>query len=125
MPEGYRRVGGPGQGSRPGKPRAAEVRVRSHGQLRYYVRYCLQLFEKGHAEVELVARGRASNKLVAVVEIVKQQVAGLSQETRSGTQEMTDRYEPVRPGLPPVQEVRSVSTLAVTLRRAGGAAPGA
>jgi len=95
-----------------------EVRVTVSNHIRTFVKHVLKLFaEDGHQTVVLKATGRAINKTVAIVEVLKRRVAGLHQITELASVEMTDLWEPTQEGLEPLEVVRHVSVVSVTLSK--------
>ncbi|KAF5955911.1 hypothetical protein HYC85_008767 [Camellia sinensis] len=92
------------------KPRAEtpidenEIRITSQGRMRSYISYAMSLLqEKGSTEVVFKAMGRAINKTVTIVELIKRRIVGLHQITSIGSTDITDTWEPLEEGLLPYQ----------------------
>ncbi|GKD39874.1 ribonuclease P protein subunit p25-like protein [Tanacetum coccineum] len=51
--------------------------------------------EKGSSEIVLRAMGRAINKTVTIVELIKRRIVGLHQITSIGSTDITDTWEPL------------------------------
>ncbi|CAH9085267.1 unnamed protein product [Cuscuta europaea] len=95
-----------------------EIRITAQGRLRNYITYANNLLqEKGAKEIALKAMGRAINKTVIVAELIKRRVAGLHQNTTIGSVDITDTWEPLEEGLVPLETVRHVSVITVTLSK--------
>ncbi|KAJ0462881.1 putative DNA/RNA-binding protein Alba [Helianthus annuus] len=104
------------------KPRAEqpidenEIRITSQGRMRNYITYAITLLqEKGSSEIVFKAMGRAINKTVTIVELIKRRVVGLHQITTIGSTDITDTWEPLEEGLLPIETTRHVSMITVTL----------
>ncbi|KAJ4716986.1 ribonuclease P protein subunit p25-like protein [Melia azedarach] len=81
-----------------------ELRITAQGRLRNYISYAISLFqEKGASEIVLKATGRAINKTVMIAELLKRRIAGLHQNTSTGSIDITDLWEPLEEGLLPYQ----------------------
>ncbi|MED6225794.1 hypothetical protein PIB30_097120 [Stylosanthes scabra] len=72
-------------------------------------RFCTKFFaqiilfdysqEKGSNEIVFKAMGRAINKTVTIVELIKRRIVGLHQNTQIGSTDITDTWEPLEEGL--------------------------
>ncbi|TQD97890.1 hypothetical protein C1H46_016415, partial [Malus baccata] len=68
--------------------------------LRFSLSVCVTSFqEKGSDEIVFKAMGRAINKTVTIVELIKRRIVGLHQNTTIGSTDITDIYEPLEEGL--------------------------
>ncbi|CAA6666712.1 unnamed protein product [Spirodela intermedia] len=95
-----------------------EIRVTTQGRMRNYISYAINLFqEKGTNEIVLKAMGRAINKSVMIVELIKRRIAGLHQITVIGSTDITDTWEPLEEGLLPIETTRHVSLITITLTK--------
>ena len=65
--------------------------------------------------IEFKATGKAINKLVSVVEVVKRRIPHLHQVTETGTLKNVEYYEPLEEGLKPVVNEKSISFIRVIL----------
>ncbi|EFJ21285.1 hypothetical protein SELMODRAFT_443692 [Selaginella moellendorffii] len=93
-----------------------EIRITTQGKMRNYITYAISLIQdKGSEEIVLKAMGRAINKTVAIVEIVKRRIAGLHQITTIGSTDITDSWKPLEEGLVPLETTRHVSLISITL----------
>ncbi|KAL5672607.1 hypothetical protein ACJX0J_016913, partial [Zea mays] len=82
--------------------------------------WCLDawsLTDKGSDEVVFKAMGRAINKTVMVVELIKRRIVGLHQNTTTGSTDITDMWEPLEEGLLPLETTRHVSMITITLSK--------
>ncbi|KAK0577446.1 hypothetical protein LWI29_033062 [Acer saccharum] len=59
--------------------------------------------------------GRAINKTVTIVELIKRRIVGLHQNTAIGSTDITDTWEPLEEGLLPLETTRHVSMITITL----------
>ncbi|KAF9622200.1 hypothetical protein IFM89_030058 [Coptis chinensis] len=82
------------------KPRAKtpinenEIRITIQGRMRNYITYAsILLQDKGSNEIVLKAMGRAINKNVMIVELIKRRIAGLHHNTSIGSIDITDMWE--------------------------------
>ncbi|KAJ0492903.1 putative DNA/RNA-binding protein Alba [Helianthus annuus] len=107
------------------KPRAEqpidenEIRITSQGRMRSYITYAMTLLqEKGSSEIVFKAMGRAINKTVTIVELIKRRIVGLHQITSIGSTDITDTWEPLEEGLLPLETTRHVSMITITLSKA-------
>jgi DNA-binding protein Alba len=73
--------------------------------------------ENGHDEIVIKAMGRAINKTVMVVELIKRRIGGLHQITSTESIDITDTWEPLEEGLLPLETTRHVSMIAITLSK--------
>ncbi|XP_044509875.1 uncharacterized protein LOC123228536 isoform X2 [Mangifera indica] len=95
-----------------------EIRITSQGRMRSYITYALSLLqEKGSNEVVFKAMGRAINKTVTIVELIKRRIVGLHQNTAIGSTDITDIWEPLEEGLLPLETTRHVSMITITLSK--------
>ncbi|KAK7280777.1 hypothetical protein RJT34_25844 [Clitoria ternatea] len=106
------------------KPRAEtpidenEIRITSQGRMRNYITYAMTLLqEKGSNEIVFKAMGRAINKTVTIVELIKRRIVGLHQNTAIGSTDITDTWEPLEEGLLPLETTRHVSMITITLSK--------
>ncbi|KAI9109088.1 hypothetical protein K1719_019711 [Acacia pycnantha] len=106
------------------KPRAEtpidenEIRITSQGRMRNYITYAMSLIqEKGSNEIVFKAMGRAINKTVTIVELIKRRIVGLHQNTAIGSTDITDTWEPLEEGLLPLETTRHVSMITITLSK--------
>ncbi|GFY95804.1 alba DNA/RNA-binding protein [Actinidia rufa] len=106
------------------KPRAEtpidenEIRITSQGRMRNYITYAMTLLqEKGAAEIVFKAMGRAINKTVTIVELIKRRIAGLHQVTSIQSTDIKDTWEPLEEGLLPLETTRHVSMITITLSK--------
>ncbi|KAI3725507.1 hypothetical protein L1987_65297 [Smallanthus sonchifolius] len=106
------------------KPRAEqpidenEIRITSQGRTRNYITYAMSLLQdKGSSEIVFKAMGRAINKTVTIVELIKRRIVGLHQITSIGSTDITDTWEPLEEGLLPLETTRHVSMIIVTLSK--------
>ncbi|XP_044480246.1 ribonuclease P protein subunit p25-like protein [Mangifera indica] len=95
-----------------------EIRITSQGRMRSYITYAMSLLqEKGSNEVVFKAMGRAINKTVTIVELIKRRIVGLHQNTAIGSTDITDLWEPLEEGLLPLETTRHVSMITITLSK--------
>uniref|UniRef100_A0A804MJX2 DNA/RNA-binding protein Alba-like domain-containing protein n=1 Tax=Zea mays TaxID=4577 RepID=A0A804MJX2_MAIZE len=95
-----------------------EIRITTQGRMRNYISYGMSLLEEnGHDEISIKAMGRAINKTVMVVELIKRRVGGLHQNTATESVDITDTWEPLEEGLLPLETTRHVSMITVTLSK--------
>ncbi|RLM69709.1 uncharacterized protein C2845_PM17G03040 [Panicum miliaceum] len=95
-----------------------EIRITTQGRMRNYISYGMSLLEEnGHDEISIKAMGRAINKTVMVVELIKRRVGGLHQNTVTESVDITDTWEPLEEGLLPLETTRHVSMITVTLSK--------
>ncbi|CAM8939945.1 unnamed protein product [Rhodiola kirilowii] len=106
------------------KPRAEseiaenEIRITSQGRMRSYITYAMTLLqEKGCDDIVFKAIGRAINKTVTIVELIKRRITGLHQNTSVGSTDITDTWEPLEEGLLPLETTRHVSLITITLSK--------
>ncbi|KAG0458739.1 hypothetical protein HPP92_021867 [Vanilla planifolia] len=85
-----------------------EVRITTQGRMRSYITYAMSLLQ---------AMGRAINKTVIIVELIKRRIVGLHQITTIGSIDITDTWEPLEEGLLPLETTRHVSMVAITLSK--------
>ncbi|KAL5995713.1 hypothetical protein ACLOJK_025781 [Asimina triloba] len=77
----------------------------------------LMVREKGSDEIVFKAMGRAINKTVMIVELIKRRIVGLHQNTSIGSTDITDTWEPLEEGLLPLETTRHVSMVTITLSK--------
>ncbi|TYH31817.1 hypothetical protein ES288_A01G202300v1 [Gossypium darwinii] len=95
-----------------------ELRITAQGRMRNYISYAMTLLqEKGANEIVLKATGRAINKTVMIAELIKRRIAGLHQNTSTGSIDITDTWEPLEEGLLPLETTRHVSIIMITLSK--------
>ncbi|XP_038973574.1 ribonuclease P protein subunit p25-like protein isoform X1 [Phoenix dactylifera] len=95
-----------------------EIRITTQGRMRSYITYATNLLqEKGLNEIVFKAMGRAINKTVMIVELIKRRIIGLHQNTAIGSTDITDTWEPLEEGLLPLETTRHVSLVAITLSK--------
>lgn len=95
-----------------------EIRITTQGRMRNYITYATGLLQdKGSDEVVFKAMGRAINKTVMVVELIKRRIVGLHQNTTTGSTDITDMWEPLEEGLLPLETTRHVSMITITLSK--------
>ncbi|TVU26704.1 hypothetical protein EJB05_29260, partial [Eragrostis curvula] len=95
-----------------------EIRITTQGRMRNYISYGMSLLEEnGHDDISIKAMGRAINKTVMVVELIKRRVAGLHQNTSTESVDITDTWEPLEEGLLPLETTRHVSMITITLSK--------
>ncbi|GAB4832965.1 hypothetical protein Ancab_006986 [Ancistrocladus abbreviatus] len=95
-----------------------EIRITSQGRMRSYITYAMTLLqEKGTNEIVFKAMGRAINKTVTIVELIKRRIAGLHQITSIGSTDITDTWEPLEEGLLPLETTRHVSMITINLSK--------
>ncbi|XP_022773847.1 keratin, type II cytoskeletal 1-like isoform X2 [Durio zibethinus] len=95
-----------------------EIRITTQGRMRNYISYATTLLqEKGSSEIVLKAMGRAINKTVMIVELIKRRIADLHQNTSIGSTDITDMWEPLEEGLLPLETTRHVSMITITLSK--------
>ncbi|KAJ8477503.1 hypothetical protein OPV22_021230 [Ensete ventricosum] len=106
------------------KPRAEtpinenEIRITTQGRIRNYITYATSLLqEKGSNEIVLKAMGRAINKAIVIVELIKRRIGGLHQIIAIGSTDITDTWEPLEEGLLPLETTRHVSVISITLSK--------
>jgi DNA-binding protein Alba len=97
---------------------ANEIRITSQGRARNYITYAMTLLQdKGSTEVVFKAMGRAINKTVTIVELIKRRIPDLHQNTSIGSTDITDTWEPTEEGLLPLETTRHVSMITITLSK--------
>ncbi|KAI0493981.1 hypothetical protein KFK09_024111 [Dendrobium nobile] len=95
-----------------------EIRITSMGRMRGYITYATNLLlGKDSNKIVIKAMGRAINKTVLIVELIKRRVAGLHQDTKIGSTFITDSWVPLEEGLLPLETTRLVSVIAITLSK--------
>ncbi|XP_047325842.1 ribonuclease P protein subunit p25-like protein [Impatiens glandulifera] len=112
----YRRVEKPKVDTPP--IQANEIRITSQGRMRNYITYAMTLLQdKGSNEIVFKAMGRAINKTVTIVELIKRRIVGLHQVTSICSTDITDNWEPIEEGLDPVETTRHVSMITIILSK--------
>ncbi|KAI4339952.1 hypothetical protein MLD38_024834 [Melastoma candidum] len=97
---------------------ANEIRITSLGRMRNYITYAMTLLQdKDSSEIVFKAMGRAINKTVTIVELIKRRIVGLHQVTSIGSTDITDTWEPLEEGLLPLETTRHVSMITITLSK--------
>ncbi|KAJ0964059.1 hypothetical protein J5N97_029181 [Dioscorea zingiberensis] len=95
-----------------------EIRITTQGRTRSYITYATSLLqEKSTDEIVIKAMGRAINKTVMIVELIKRRIFGLQQNTVIGSTDITDTWEPLEEGLLPIETTRHVSMITITLSK--------
>ncbi|KAL6506681.1 hypothetical protein OROHE_022513 [Orobanche hederae] len=95
-----------------------EIRITSQGRMRSYITYALTLLqEKGSDDLVFKAMGRAINKTVTIVELIKRRIIGLHQITTIQSTDITDTWEPLEEGLQTLETTRKVSMVTITLSK--------
>ncbi|KAL9172857.1 hypothetical protein ABFS82_03G074300 [Erythranthe guttata] len=95
-----------------------EIRITSQGRMRSYITYAMSLLqEKGSDEIVFKAMGRAINKTVTIVELIKRRIVGLHQVTAIQSTDITDTWEPLEEGLQTLETTRKVSMVTITLSK--------
>lgn len=95
-----------------------EIRITSQGRMRSYITYAMTLLqEKDSKEIVFKAMGRAINKTVTIVELIKRRILGLHQVTSIGSIDITDTWEPLEEGLVTLETTRHVSMITITLSK--------
>ncbi|GLJ27841.1 hypothetical protein SUGI_0546380 [Cryptomeria japonica] len=93
-----------------------EIRIGTRGMPRKYVTHAITLLtERGASTVVLKALGNAISKAVTVAEIVKRRIPNLHHNTTISSDPVTYTWEPVEEGLLPLETVRHVSMITITL----------
>ncbi|XXG86277.1 hypothetical protein AAC387_Pa11g1200 [Persea americana] len=93
-----------------------EIRITAQGRMRNYITYATNLLQdKGSNEIIFKAMGRAINKTVMIVELIKRRIVGLHQKTSIGSIDITDTWEPLEEGLVTLETTRHVSMITITL----------
>ncbi|XP_075518938.1 uncharacterized protein LOC142552914 isoform X2 [Primulina tabacum] len=95
-----------------------EIRITSQGRMRSYITYAMSLLqEKDSDEIVFKAMGRAINKTVTIVELIKRRIVGLHQITAIQSTDITDTWEPLEEGLQTLETTRKVSMVTITLSK--------
>ncbi|KAL6511890.1 hypothetical protein OROGR_021487 [Orobanche gracilis] len=95
-----------------------EIRITSQGRMRSYITYAMTLLqEKGSDDLVFKAMGRAINKTVTIVELIKRRISGLHQITTIQSTGITDTWEPLEEGLQTLETTRKVSMVTITLSK--------
>ncbi|XP_073003062.1 uncharacterized protein [Typha latifolia] len=95
-----------------------EIRITAQGRIRNYISYAITLLqEKGSDEIIIKAMGRAINKSIVIVELIKRRVASLHQNTTIESIDIIDTWEPLEEGLLPLETTRHVSVISITLSK--------
>ncbi|KAJ1270989.1 hypothetical protein BS78_06G094400 [Paspalum vaginatum] len=111
----YQRVEKPREESPIG---ANEIRITAQGRPRNYITYALALLQDNATdEIVIKAMGRAINKTVVIVELLKRRIAGLHQNTSIESMDITDTWEPLEEGLVTLETTRHVSLITITLSK--------
>ncbi|XP_062225649.1 uncharacterized protein LOC133924219 [Phragmites australis] len=111
----YQRVEKPREESLIG---ANEIRITAQGRPRNYITYALALLQDNATdEIVIKAMGRAINKTVVIVELLKRRIAGLHQNTSIESLDITDTWEPLEEGLVTLETTRHVSLITIKLSK--------
>ncbi|ONM17516.1 Alba DNA/RNA-binding protein [Zea mays] len=111
----YQRVEKPREESPIG---ANEIRITAQGRPRNYITYALALLQDNATDdIVIKAMGRAINKTVAIVELLKRRIAGLHQNTSIESIDITDTWEPLEEGLVTLETIRHVSLITIKLSK--------
>ncbi|EPS66814.1 hypothetical protein M569_07962 [Genlisea aurea] len=95
-----------------------EIRITSKGRMQSYISYAMTLLQdKGSDKIVFKAMGRAINKTVAIVELVKRRIVGLHQTTSIQSTDITDTWEPLEEGLQTLETTRKVSMVTIILSK--------
>ncbi|XP_073286028.1 uncharacterized protein [Primulina huaijiensis] len=96
-----------------------EIRITRQGRMRSYITYAMSLLqvEKDSDEIVFKAMGRAINKTVTIVELIKRRIVGLHQITAIQSTDITDTWEPLEEGLQTLETTRKVSMVTITLSK--------
>ncbi|XP_073294864.1 uncharacterized protein [Primulina huaijiensis] len=95
-----------------------EIRITSQGRMRNYISYAMNLLqEKGSDEIVFKAMGRAINKSVTIVELIKRRIVGLHQIIAIQSIDIIDTWEPLEEGLQTLETTRKVSMVTITLSK--------
>ncbi|KAL5550079.1 hypothetical protein UlMin_000255 [Ulmus minor] len=101
------------------KPRANMMQIEelgiwitSQGRIQNYITYAMTLLHIVFKEM-----GRAINKTVTTVELIKRRIVGLHQNTVIGSTYITDTWEPLEEGFLPLEMTRHVSMIVITLSK--------
>merc|ERR1719359_33452 len=97
-----------------------EIRVSAAGRVAAYISYAAQLFkEQEKDKVVINATGNAIPKAVQVAEVIKRRFEGLHQTCEIGSTDVENEYEPLEEGLDVVKQVKTMSTMSITLLKTG------
>ncbi|OEL33465.1 hypothetical protein BAE44_0005516 [Dichanthelium oligosanthes] len=135
----YQRVEKPREESPIG---ANEIRITAQGRPRNYITYALALLQcrilvlvlflvivvrfmkhlvihqdNAVDDITIKAMGRAINKTVVIVELLKRRIAGLHQNTSIESIDITDTWEPLEEGLVTLETTRHVSLITIKLSK--------
>ncbi|CAI9755818.1 unnamed protein product [Fraxinus pennsylvanica] len=95
-----------------------EIRITSQGRMRSYITYAMSLLqEKGSDDIVFKAMGRAINKTVTIVELIKRRIIGLHQISSIQSTDITDTWEPLEEGLQTLETTRKVSMITIKLSK--------
>ncbi|KMZ59802.1 hypothetical protein ZOSMA_64G00170 [Zostera marina] len=95
-----------------------EIRITAQGRMRNYISYATGLLHEKNLDVIVFkAMGRAINKTVMIVELMKRRIVGLHQITNIASTDITDTWEPLEEGLLPLETTRQVSMITITLSK--------
>ncbi|MCL7030170.1 hypothetical protein MKW94_004078, partial [Papaver nudicaule] len=90
-----------------------DIRITTQGRLRNYITSLLQ--EKGSYEIVFKAMGRAINKTIMIMELIKYYWS--LPDDIIGSTDITDTWEPLEEGLLLLETTRHVSMITVTLSK--------
>lgn len=95
-----------------------EIRLTSQGSVSAYVSRAAHLYGEGNeSKIVITAIGNALSKAVTLAEVVKRRFKGLHQNTKIGSQEVVDEYEPLEEGLDKVTDTRQIPFIEITLSK--------
>ncbi|CAL9106611.1 unnamed protein product [Musa textilis] len=112
-----------------------EIRITSLGRMRNYITYATSMLQENDSnEIILKAMGRAINKTIMIVELIKnkclklslfyltimmaqRRIVDLHQNTAIGSVDITDTWEPLKEGLLLLETTRHVSVISITLSK--------
>ncbi|KAI4321654.1 hypothetical protein MLD38_035012 [Melastoma candidum] len=94
-----------------------EIRITSQGRMRSYITYAMNLLQEKDREIMFKAMGRAINKTVTIVELIKRRIPGVHQVTSIGSIDITDTWEPLEEGLVTLETTRHVSMITISLSK--------
>ncbi|TVU14511.1 hypothetical protein EJB05_37985 [Eragrostis curvula] len=95
-----------------------EIRITAQGRPRNYITYALALLQdEATEEIVVKAMGRAINKTIIIVELLKRRIAGLHQNTSIESLDITDTWEPLEEGLVTLETTRHVSLITIKLSK--------
>jgi len=97
-------------------PDEREIRVSASGRTGHYVSYAGKVFkELNHKYVTIKATGQAIPIAITAAEVIKRRIKDLHQNIVLGSNEVTDKYEPLEEGLDDYEQTRRVTYIEITL----------